>query len=52
VLAESLGMQVIFTTWSPSCRWATPVQVANLDELLAHRDVVTLHVPELPPPAT
>ena len=48
VLAESLGMNVIYhdaVTKLPLCN---AVQVGSLDELLAKADVVTLHVPDLP----
>lgn len=48
VLAESLGMKVIFHDVITKLPLGNAVQVGSLDELLARADVVTLHVPELP----
>ena len=46
VLAEALGMHVIFYDTTPSCRSAAPSRAPRLDELLARADVVSLHVPD------
>ncbi|MEG1833792.1 MAG: phosphoglycerate dehydrogenase [Burkholderiaceae bacterium] len=48
VLAEGLGMKVIFHDVVTKLPLGNAVQVGSLDELLANADVVTLHVPELP----
>ena len=48
VLAESLGMQVIFYDVITKLPLGNAQQVATLDELLEKADVVTLHVPETP----
>ncbi len=47
VIAESLGMRVIFCDAITKLPLGNAVQVASLDELLAQADIVTLHVPEL-----
>ena len=47
VLAESLGMQVLFFDIETKLRSATRA-ATTLDDLLARTDVVTLHVPETP----
>jgi D-3-phosphoglycerate dehydrogenase len=48
VIAESLGMKVIFSDIVTRLPLGNASQVATLDELLATADIVTLHVPELP----
>jgi D-3-phosphoglycerate dehydrogenase len=48
VLAESLGMKVIFHDVVTKLPLGNAVQVNSLDELLQKADVVTLHVPDLP----
>ncbi|VEG12872.1 phosphoglycerate dehydrogenase [Moraxella cuniculi] len=48
VLAESLGMKVIYHDAVTKLPLGNAVQVGSLDELLAKADVVTLHVPDLP----
>jgi D-3-phosphoglycerate dehydrogenase len=48
VLAESLGMQVVFHDVATKLPLGNARQAASLDELLALADIVTLHVPELP----
>ncbi|MCB5184942.1 phosphoglycerate dehydrogenase [Methylobacillus gramineus] len=48
VLAESLGMKVIYFDVIAKLPLGNARQVANMDELLAEADVVSLHVPELP----
>ena len=48
VIAESLGMKVIFYDVITKLPLGNAVQVATQDELLASADIVTLHVPELP----
>ena len=48
VLAESLGMQVIYHDVITKLPLGNAVQAADLDELLAKADIVTLHVPDLP----
>ncbi len=48
VLAEGLGMKVIFHDVVTKLPLGNAVQAGSLDELLAQADVVTLHVPELP----
>lgn len=48
VLAESLGMQVIFHDVVKKLNLGNARQVDDLDELLAAADVVTLHVPATP----
>ena len=47
VLAESLGMQVIYFDVVTKLPLGNARQVGTMDELLAAADVVTLHVPEL-----
>ena len=47
VLAEGLGMQVIFYDVSTKLPLGNARQAASLLELLGNSDVVTLHVPEL-----
>src|SRR5207237_7742224 len=46
VLAESLGMQVVFYDVEGKLAMGNARQVASLDALLEMADVVTLHVPE------
>ncbi|MCE8036142.1 MAG: phosphoglycerate dehydrogenase [Halomonadaceae bacterium] len=48
VLAESLGLNVIFYDVVTKLGMGNASQVASLEELLARADVVSLHVPELP----
>jgi D-3-phosphoglycerate dehydrogenase len=48
VLAEGLGMRVLFYDHAPKLPMGNNVAVASLDELLARVDVVSLHVPETP----
>jgi len=48
VLAESLGMQVIFYDVVTKLPLGNARQVASLDQLLKFAHVVTLHVPETP----
>lgn len=48
VLAESLGMKVIYHDVVTKLPLGNARQVANLDELLKNADVVSLHVPDLP----
>jgi D-3-phosphoglycerate dehydrogenase len=48
VLAESMGMRVIFHDIETKLSLGNARAVANLDELLERSDVVTLHVPETP----
>lgn len=48
VLAESMGMSVVYHDVLPLMPLGTARQVENLDELLQVADFVTLHVPELP----
>ena len=48
VLAESLGMKVIYFDVITKLPLGNARQVATMDELLQTADVVTLHVPELP----
>ena len=48
VLAESLGMQVIYFDVVTKLPLGNARQVGTMDELLASADVVSLHVPELP----
>jgi D-3-phosphoglycerate dehydrogenase len=48
VLAESLGMRVIFHDIETKLSLGNARAVASLDELLERSDVVTLHVPETP----
>ena len=48
VLAEGLGMQVVFYDVATKLALGNARQVPVLDDLLAMSDVVTLHVPELP----
>lgn len=48
VLAESLGMKVIYHDAVTKLPLGNAVQVGSLEELLAKADVVTLHVPDLP----
>jgi D-3-phosphoglycerate dehydrogenase / 2-oxoglutarate reductase len=48
VLAEQLGMRVLFHDIETKLTLGNARQVASLDELLAAADVVSLHVPETP----
>ncbi|HBF07858.1 MAG TPA: phosphoglycerate dehydrogenase, partial [Gammaproteobacteria bacterium] len=48
ILAEALGMQVIFFDVLTKLPLGNADQVATMDELLERADVVTLHVPETP----
>ena len=48
VLAESLGMKVIYFDVITKLPLGNARQVGTMDELLAQSDVVSLHVPELP----
>ncbi|MFA6228677.1 MAG: phosphoglycerate dehydrogenase [Rhodanobacter sp.] len=48
VLAESLGMRVIFHDIEAKLSLGNARAVSSLDELLERADVVTLHVPETP----
>ncbi|MGP1607671.1 MAG: phosphoglycerate dehydrogenase [Moraxella sp.] len=48
VLAESLGMKVIYHDVVTKLPLGNAVQTASLDELLEQADIVTLHVPDLP----
>ncbi|MDR3017353.1 MAG: phosphoglycerate dehydrogenase [Delftia acidovorans] len=48
VMAESVGMQVLFHDVSTKLPLGNARQAASLGELLASSDIVTLHVPELP----
>lgn len=47
VLAESLGMKVMFYDTETKLPLGNATNSKNLKELLLHSDVVTLHVPEL-----
>ncbi|AWX15358.1 D-3-phosphoglycerate dehydrogenase [Mergibacter septicus] len=46
VIAESLGMQVCFYDIENKLPLGNARQIANLDDLLAMSDVISLHVPE------
>ena len=46
MLAEAMGMQVIYYDHTDKLRHGNTEPVDSLDELLARADVVTLHVPE------
>lgn len=46
VIAESLGMKVCFSDVVAKLPLGNAVQKANIDELLACSDIVSLHVPE------
>mmetsp|Transcript_64144 Transcript_64144/g.185969 ORF Transcript_64144/g.185969 Transcript_64144/m.185969 type:complete len:427 (-) Transcript_64144:125-1405(-) len=48
VLAESMGMQVIYYDVIPKLPMGNASQVATLPELLSKSDFVSLHVPKLP----
>jgi D-3-phosphoglycerate dehydrogenase len=48
VIAEALGMQVVFHDIEDKLTLGNARAAANLEELLACSDVVTLHVPETP----
>jgi D-3-phosphoglycerate dehydrogenase len=48
VLAEAMGMKVIYYDVVNLMGLGTSTQVGSLDELLQNADFVTLHVPELP----
>ena len=48
VLAEALGMHVIFHDVVNKLPLGNARQSASLDDLLSQSDIVTLHVPELP----
>lgn len=46
IIAESLGMQVVFYDVVNKLPLGNATQLANLDKLLASSDVISLHVPE------
>ena len=48
VLAEAMGMKVIYYDVVPLMSMGTAHQVSSLSELLKNADFITLHVPELP----
>ena len=48
VLAENMGMKVIFYDIEPKLSLGNATSVKTLNELLLTSDIVTLHVPELP----
>ncbi len=48
VLAEALGMRVVFYDIEARLELGNAVQLATLDTLLERADAVTLHVPETP----
>jgi len=48
VLAESLGMQVLYFDIEAKLALGNARAAASLDELLARADIVSLHVPETP----
>ena len=48
VLAEGLGMHVLFHDVVAKLPLGNAHQAASLDDLLSRSDIVTLHVPELP----
>ena len=48
VLAEQLGMRILFHDIETKLPLGNAQQVGSLDELLSQSDVVTLHVPETP----
>ena len=48
VLAESLGMQVVFHDIETKLSLGNARAAASLDDLLERSDIVTLHVPETP----
>ncbi|WP_136247155.1 phosphoglycerate dehydrogenase [Halomonas borealis] len=49
VLAESLGFDVIYYDVVTKLGMGNARQVGSLEELLARADIVSLHVPDLPP---
>ena len=48
LLAEGLGMRVIYHDIEPKLALGNAVPAASLDDLLARADIVSLHVPETP----
>lgn len=48
VLAENMGMTVIFYDVEPKLTLGNAQQIKELDELLKHADIVSLHVPGNP----
>ncbi|MEC8694883.1 MAG: phosphoglycerate dehydrogenase [Pseudomonadota bacterium] len=48
VLAENLGMRVIFYDVVSKLPLGNALQIPSLDRLLGQADIVTLHVPDLP----
>ena len=48
VMAESLGMRVVFYDVVTKLPLGNATQIGTLDELLGEADVVSLHVPDLP----
>jgi D-3-phosphoglycerate dehydrogenase len=48
VLAENMGMKVIFYDIEPKLSLGNAIPVRTLDDLLNQSDIVTLHVPGLP----
>jgi D-3-phosphoglycerate dehydrogenase len=48
VLAESLGMHVLYHDIEPKLALGNAASAQDLDDLLARADIVTLHVPQTP----
>lgn len=48
VLAEAMGMKVVYYDVIPIMPLGTAHQIESLDDMLGQADFVTLHVPELP----
>ena len=48
VIAEALGMRVIYYDRTDKLRHGNVAPAATLDELLAMSDIITMHVPEAP----
>ena len=48
VLAEAMGMRVLYYDHTDKLRHGNVEPTASLDELLAKSDIVTMHVPETP----
>lgn len=48
VLAEAIGMKVVFYDVEPKMSLGNALAIKRLDDLLEQSDMVTLHVPQLP----
>eukprot|EP01089_Gocevia_fonbrunei_P000989 TRINITY_DN10952_c0_g1_i1.p1 TRINITY_DN10952_c0_g1~~TRINITY_DN10952_c0_g1_i1.p1 ORF type:complete len:420 (+),score=63.93 TRINITY_DN10952_c0_g1_i1:69-1328(+) len=48
ILAEALGMHVVYKDIQPTMGYSNSIQVSTLDDLFAKSDFISCHVPETP----